>query len=489
MTSTTIFFLFIPFLAVILLGVNLIFAPHKPYQEKNSVFECGYHSFLGQNRTQFSVSFFIFALLFLLFDLEILLIYPYIVSSYTITIYGLITMIIFFLVLTLGFQYELGKKALNIYSRQFNIIKYIYILRLSKQSNLFYSLYCLNINTLLKYISNYIFNKLYYILIHKVKSYLTPSTKDIILNIYNKYLKVFILRFILRFIKLAYDMFSIFSINNIVCLLINLSLFIALTYLFYIYKPELCNLYIVFSIFSICINSILLIITSILLVYINYINVDFKHKYPLLYISLNIICIIVIYCCIFSILFSIYTIYVHSYDIFYEIVAKLGHYIYIMTGHGSTGGTDQGGSSTGNTGNPGPSDGGGRGPNGSPDPIFASDDSNKRKRETSDSEEDTLTKRPRVNEGNSSVAEDVNHGHAELMWIMSTRRNCVHNWNDYFSFPCLFQVAPSDRPCSQVHHNKICNLCNEIRCRTHAQSHYPINSGASLLRKPFPPKP
>ena len=96
MTSTTFFFIFIPLLAIILLVVNLILAPHNPYQEKDSVFECGFHSFLGQNRTQFSISFFIFALLFLLFDLEILLVYPYIVSGYTNDIYGLIIMLIFF---------------------------------------------------------------------------------------------------------------------------------------------------------------------------------------------------------------------------------------------------------------------------------------------------------------------------------------------------------------------------------------------------------
>jgi NADH-ubiquinone oxidoreductase chain 3 len=51
MTSTTFFFIFIPILAIILLAVNLIFAPHNPYQEKDSAFECGFHSFLGQNRT------------------------------------------------------------------------------------------------------------------------------------------------------------------------------------------------------------------------------------------------------------------------------------------------------------------------------------------------------------------------------------------------------------------------------------------------------
>src|SRR5882672_104731 len=118
MTSTTFFFIFIPLLAIILLVVNLILAPHNPYQEKDSVFECGFHSFLGQNRTQFNISFFIFALLFLLFDLEILLIYPYSVSSYTNGIYGLITMMIFFILLTLGFIFELGKKALDIPSKQ-----------------------------------------------------------------------------------------------------------------------------------------------------------------------------------------------------------------------------------------------------------------------------------------------------------------------------------------------------------------------------------
>jgi NADH-ubiquinone oxidoreductase chain 3 len=86
--------------------------------EKDSAFECGFHSFLGQNRTQFSISFFIFALLFLLFDLEILLVFPYIVSAYFNGIYGLIIMLFFFLVLTLGFAFELGKNALKIESKQ-----------------------------------------------------------------------------------------------------------------------------------------------------------------------------------------------------------------------------------------------------------------------------------------------------------------------------------------------------------------------------------
>ena len=97
----------------------------------------GFHSFLGalvldlasqekglgQNRSEFSISFFIFALLFLLFDLEILLVYPYVVSGYANGIFGLIVMLMFFLVLTLGFAFELGKNALSIESKQTSIIK------------------------------------------------------------------------------------------------------------------------------------------------------------------------------------------------------------------------------------------------------------------------------------------------------------------------------------------------------------------------------
>lgn len=118
MTSQTFFFFFIPLLTVILLAINFIFAPHNPYEEKNSAFECGFHSFLGQNRSEFSISFFVFALLFLLFDLEILLVYPFVVSGYSNGIFGLIVMLIFFMILTLGFAFELGKNALSIESRQ-----------------------------------------------------------------------------------------------------------------------------------------------------------------------------------------------------------------------------------------------------------------------------------------------------------------------------------------------------------------------------------
>ena len=100
MTSQTFFFIFIPILAIVLLALNLILAPHNPHKEKDSAFECGFHSFLGQNRSEFSISFFIFALLFLLFDLEILLVFPYGVSAFTNETMGLIIFMVFFVLLT-----------------------------------------------------------------------------------------------------------------------------------------------------------------------------------------------------------------------------------------------------------------------------------------------------------------------------------------------------------------------------------------------------
>ena len=118
MSSMTFFFVFVLILTLLFLVLNFVLAPHNPYQEKYSIFECGFHSFLGQNRTQFGIKFFIFALIYLLLDLEILLLYPLGISMYINNIYGLSIAIIFILIITAGFVYELGKNALKIDSRQ-----------------------------------------------------------------------------------------------------------------------------------------------------------------------------------------------------------------------------------------------------------------------------------------------------------------------------------------------------------------------------------
>jgi NADH-ubiquinone oxidoreductase chain 3 len=114
----TLFIFVVSVIAVLFLVLNLLFAPHNPYQEKFSSFECGFHSFLGQNRSQFNVKFFIFGLVFLLFDLEITLVFPYAVSQNLNDIYGLIIVLIFLVIVTIGFIYELGKGALKIDSKQ-----------------------------------------------------------------------------------------------------------------------------------------------------------------------------------------------------------------------------------------------------------------------------------------------------------------------------------------------------------------------------------
>jgi len=119
----TFFFFFVIIIALLFLIINFLFAPHNPYQEKYSIFECGFHSFLGQNRTQFGIKFFIFALVYLLLDLEILLTFPFAVSEYVNNIYGLIITLGFITIITIGFVYELGKGALKIPSKQHTYIK------------------------------------------------------------------------------------------------------------------------------------------------------------------------------------------------------------------------------------------------------------------------------------------------------------------------------------------------------------------------------
>ena len=118
MSSMTFFILIVCVIAVLFLVVNFLFVPHSPYQEKYSIFECGFHSFLGQNRTQFGVKFFIYGIVYILLDCEILLLFPLATSAHSVEIYGLIVGLIFSMLVTIGFVFELGKGALKIDSRQ-----------------------------------------------------------------------------------------------------------------------------------------------------------------------------------------------------------------------------------------------------------------------------------------------------------------------------------------------------------------------------------
>lgn len=112
MNTITLFFIFIPILAVILLFTNLLLAVHRPDSEKVTPYECGFSPVYGQTRNPFSIQFYLVGILFLVFDIEILLTYPYAMNMYQTENYGFWIFIIFFLVLTIGFIYEFGTGAL-----------------------------------------------------------------------------------------------------------------------------------------------------------------------------------------------------------------------------------------------------------------------------------------------------------------------------------------------------------------------------------------
>ena len=107
-------FLFVPVLAILLLGLNLLLAANKPNEAKESVYECGFNAVYGQTRSTFQIHFFIVALLFLVFDLEILLLFPLAVTLYQVSTYGFVIALIFFFVLTIGFILEIGSGAISL---------------------------------------------------------------------------------------------------------------------------------------------------------------------------------------------------------------------------------------------------------------------------------------------------------------------------------------------------------------------------------------
>jgi len=113
MSALIILFIFVPILTVILLTLNLLFSVHKPDSEKLTSYECGFSPVHGQTRTPFSVQFYLVAILFLVFDLELLVLYPITVSLYEVGALGFWVVLIFFSVLTVGFVYELGSGALK----------------------------------------------------------------------------------------------------------------------------------------------------------------------------------------------------------------------------------------------------------------------------------------------------------------------------------------------------------------------------------------
>lgn len=112
MNNLFFLFIFIPLLAFILLALNVLLSQHKPDEAKVSAYECGFSPVYGQTRSTFQIHFYIVAMLFLIFDLEILLLFPIAVTLYQVSIFGFSIAIIFFIVLTIGFVLEIGSGAI-----------------------------------------------------------------------------------------------------------------------------------------------------------------------------------------------------------------------------------------------------------------------------------------------------------------------------------------------------------------------------------------
>lgn len=113
MNSLLMLFIFIPVLVVILLALNILFAVHRPDSEKVTAYECGFSPIYGQTRSPFYIQFYNVAMLFLVFDLEILLLFPIAVTLYQVSTYGFWIAMLFFAVLTIGFVYEIGSGILK----------------------------------------------------------------------------------------------------------------------------------------------------------------------------------------------------------------------------------------------------------------------------------------------------------------------------------------------------------------------------------------
>lgn len=115
-----VLFILVPILALLLLALNLLLAPSRPDESKVSPYECGFSVIQGQTRSVFHIHFYVVAMLFLIFDLEILLLFPLATSLYQVNIYGFSIAILFCFVLTIGFVLEIGSGAISIATSNVN---------------------------------------------------------------------------------------------------------------------------------------------------------------------------------------------------------------------------------------------------------------------------------------------------------------------------------------------------------------------------------
>ena len=99
-------------LSVVVMSLSFLLSPKKPNDEKLSPYECGFEPF-DDARTKFDIRFYLVALLFIIFDLEVVFLFPWAISLENIGIFGYLSMMIFLIILTIGFIYEWKKGALE----------------------------------------------------------------------------------------------------------------------------------------------------------------------------------------------------------------------------------------------------------------------------------------------------------------------------------------------------------------------------------------
>ena len=99
-------------LSAALILLPLVIAPSKPDPEKLSAYECGFPAF-GDARMKFDVRFYLVAILFIIFDLEVAFLFPWAVAFGKLGATGFWSMMVFLAVLTVGFAYEWKKGALE----------------------------------------------------------------------------------------------------------------------------------------------------------------------------------------------------------------------------------------------------------------------------------------------------------------------------------------------------------------------------------------
>ena len=96
----------------VMITLGFILSPHKPDKEKLSPYECGFEAF-GDARMKFDVRYYLVAILFIIFDLEIAFLFPWAIVLKDIGMFGYVAMLIFLGILVIGFIYEWKKGALE----------------------------------------------------------------------------------------------------------------------------------------------------------------------------------------------------------------------------------------------------------------------------------------------------------------------------------------------------------------------------------------